>query len=91
MMDETRQIYHFDVRISNADTADGEMADAIDDVMSDASLSSSGGIVKLNVHRDATSPDAAIRSATADIRKAGYSVDQITIDADAFGATAEMA
>jgi hypothetical protein len=49
----------------------------------DGSPGSCGGIVTIDFHREADSLEAAIRSAIADVQKAGCTVAKAEIEADA--------
>ena len=48
---------------------------------SDASISTSNGVTRIDFHREAASLEEAIRSATANVRKAGFDVARVEMDA----------
>ena len=48
---------------------------------SDGSISTSDGVTRIDFQREATSLEEAIRSATADVRKAGFDVARVEMDA----------
>lgn len=54
----------------------------------DQLMSNQGAVVKLSFYREATTLGQAIDSAVLDVGKAGYSIERITVDAEA---TAEVA
>ena len=47
---------------------------------SDGSISTSGGVTRVDFHREGDSLEAAIRSAVADVNRAGFPVARIEID-----------
>jgi hypothetical protein len=47
---------------------------------SDGSISTCGGVTRIDFHREAESLEAAIRSAVADVNRAGFQVSRIEID-----------
>ena len=48
---------------------------------SDGSISTSDGVTRIDFHRRSNSLEEAIRSATADVRKAGFDVARVEMDA----------
>ena len=48
---------------------------------SDGSISTSDGVTRIDFHRRSASLEEAIRSATADVRKAGFDVARVEMDA----------
>jgi hypothetical protein len=50
----------------------------------DASPASCDGVVWMTFHREADSLDAAVRSAMADVQKAGFQVERLEIERGAF-------
>ena len=48
---------------------------------SDGSISTSNGVTRIDFHRVAASLEEAIRSATTDVRKAGFDVARVEMDA----------
>ena len=46
----------------------------------DGSISTCGEVTRIDFHRDADSLEAAIRSAVADVKRAGFQVARIEID-----------
>ncbi len=55
----------------------------------DGSPGSSQGVVSIDFHREAESLEAAIRSAIADVQKAGCAVAQVTLEADVLASLKE--
>lgn len=47
---------------------------------SDGSISTSGGVTRIDFHRAAQTLEEAIRSAVADVNRAGFPVSRIEID-----------
>lgn len=68
----------FTVVLASVDHVDEEMADHIYSVIDDALLSSSGGEVRLEFDREASSLLEAEASAVNDIRGLGYSIATIS-------------
>ena len=65
-----------------------ELTDDIADALfaagcDDGTPGTCNGVFSIDFHRDATSLEAAIRSAIEDVRAAGYEVDRVEIDAEA--------
>ena len=48
---------------------------------SDASISTSNGVTRIDFHRESDSLEEAIRSATANVRNAGFDVARVEMDA----------
>ena len=46
----------------------------------DGSISTCAGVTRIDFHRDADSLESAIRSAVADVKRAGFQVARIEID-----------
>ena len=46
----------------------------------DGSISTSGGVTRIDFHRDAASLEEAIRSAIADVQAAGFQVAHVLIE-----------
>jgi len=76
--------YDFTLVLAGCDAMTAEMADALFAAgCDDGSPGSSEGVVSIDVHREADCLEAAIRSAIADVQRAGYTVAYARIDSDA--------
>lgn len=76
-------VYEFTSILSSGTELTEDLADALFEVgCDDGSLGSCMGVVSVDFHREADSLEAAIRSAIADIQKAGCAVAQVTLEAD---------
>lgn len=51
---------------------------------SDGSISTSGGVTRIDFHREAPGLEEAIRSAIGDIQTAGFRVAQVLIEPESF-------
>ena len=69
--------------ILECDDIDLDGADRLYGEVDDASLSSSGRIQRLDFDREATTLEAAIRSAVADVKRAGFKVHHIEMQPEA--------
>jgi len=76
--------YEFTVYLAGLTEITEEAADALFDAgCDDASPASSDGLVWSTFHREAPSLEHAIRSAVADVAKAGYRVERVEIGTEA--------
>lgn len=73
--------------ILNADP-DEEEADRLYSVIDDGTLSTISGVPQVRFHREGRSLEAAIRSAIANIRSAGFDVARVEIEPQALARTA---
>jgi hypothetical protein len=67
---------------------DEEEADRLYGVIDDGTLSTISGVPQMRFHREGTSLEAAIRSAIANIRSAGFDVARVEIEPQALAQTA---
>jgi hypothetical protein len=75
--------YEFTLSLSEGTRLTEDMADALFEAgCDDGSPGSCEGVVSIDFHREAESLEAAIRSAIADVQKAGCTVAQVTMEAD---------
>lgn len=76
--------YEFTVYLANLTEITEEAANALFEAgCDDASPASRDGHVWSTFHREAPSLEHAIRSAVADVNKAGYQVERIELDTEA--------
>ena len=69
--------------ILDCDDIDLDGADRLYGEVDDASLSSSGRVQRLDFDREAPTLEAAIRSAVADVKRAGFKVHHIEMEPEA--------
>ena len=75
-------LYEFTIILAGVDVLTPKMGDSLELAgIDDATMGSSGGAVFLDFHREARSLGQAIDSAIADIRKAGYAVARVEVEA----------
>ena len=67
---------------------DDEAADRLYGEFDDGTLSTISGVPQVHFHRQETSLEAAIRSAIANIRSAGFDVARVEIEPQALARTA---
>lgn len=67
---------------------DEEAADRFYGVIDDGTLSTISGVPQVHFHREGTSLEAAIRSAIANIKSAGFDVARVEIEPQALARTA---
>ena len=78
------RIYDFTLVLSPGIELTEELGNALFEVgCDDGSPGACEGIVSIDFHREAESLEKAIRSAIADVQKAGCAVARVEIDADA--------
>ncbi|MFW5692935.1 MAG: hypothetical protein ACOCWL_01845 [Thermoguttaceae bacterium] len=78
------QIYDFTLVLSPETELTEELGNALFEVgCDDGSPGACEGIVSIDFHRETESLEKAIRSAIADVQKAGCTVARVEIDADA--------
>ena len=76
-------LYEFTLSLSKGTILTEELAEALFAVgCDDGSPGSCEGVVSIDFHREAKSLEAAIRSAIADVQKAGCTAAQVTMEAD---------
>ena len=76
--------YEFTAYLANETEITEEAANALFDAgCDDASPASSGGVVWMMFHREASDLESAIRSAVADVQQAGYRIERIELDCNA--------
>ncbi len=76
-------IYEFAVILSKGTELTEDLSeDLFEAGCNDGSPGSCEGVVSIDFHREAESLEAAIRSAIADVQKAGCAVAQVTLEAD---------
>jgi hypothetical protein len=76
--------YEFTVVLKGDHELTEEMADALYEAgCDDGTAGTCDGVGSIDFHREAESLEAAIRSAIANVQKAGYLVDHVVIGADA--------
>jgi hypothetical protein len=76
--------YDFTLILSAGTELTDDLAEALFEAgCDDGSPGSCEGIVSIDFHREADCLEAAIRSAIADVQKAGFTVAKAEIDADA--------
>ena len=84
--------YHFTVILAGVDEMSEELADALYDAgCDDGSPWSSEGVAAIGFDRDAESFEHAVRSAIADVQKAGCHVAWVKIEPDDLAETASGA
>lgn len=77
--------FHFDLILKGVDVVSEEASDVLYEAgCSDASPVSRGGVAWLMFSREAETLHAAIRSAVADVNRAGFGVSRIEINVDRF-------
>jgi hypothetical protein len=75
--------YDFIVVLKGLDVIDDDLAEALYEAgCDDGSPFSSGGVAAVGFSREADSLESAIRSAVADVQKAGCTVQRIEIESD---------
>ena len=72
--------YEFTLVLAVAEQSEGDAERLYEAGCSDGSISTSGGVTRIDFHREASSLEEAIRSATADVRGAGFQVAKVQID-----------
>jgi hypothetical protein len=78
------RIYDFTLILSSGTELTEELSEALFAAScDDGSPGSCEGVVTIDLYREAESLEAAIRSAIADVQKAGYTVAKAEIEADA--------
>jgi hypothetical protein len=81
-------LYAFSVILKDESELTEDLAEALAAAGCDDGASrSSEGVVSVDFDRDADSLEHAIRSAVADVQKAGYRVARVEIEADALAET----
>lgn len=77
------KFYEFIVILHGLDTIDDDLADKLFEAgCDDGSPFSTCGIAGIGFSREAESLEAAIRSAVADVQKAGCTVERVQIERD---------
>ncbi len=77
------KLYEFSVVLAGLSAIDDDLADALFEAgCDDGTPISSGGVAWIGFSREADSLETAIRSAIADVQKAGCSVARVEIEAD---------
>lgn len=80
-------LYEFTAVLSKGTELTEDLAEALFEAgCDDGSPGSCEGVVSIDFHREAESLEAAIRSAIADVQKAGCAVAQVTLEADSLAA-----
>jgi hypothetical protein len=80
-------LYEFTVVLSEGTDLNEDLAEALFEAgCDDGSPGSCEGIVSIDFHRQAESLEAAIRSAIADVQKAGCTVARVQIEAESLSA-----
>jgi hypothetical protein len=76
-------LYEFTLVLAKGTEFSGELADRLFEAgCDDGSPGSCGGVVSIDFHREADCLESAIRSAAADVQKAGCIVKQVQIEQD---------
>lgn len=70
------------------DDPDEDAADRLYAAFDDGTLATISGVPQVSFHRDAPSLEAAIRSAIANIKSAGFEVARVEIEPEALAQTA---
>lgn len=74
-------IWHFTIRLKGVDVMTDELIDALFVAgCTDGTPASSEGSAWIGFDREANALDAAIRSAVADVRRAGCAIERIEIE-----------
>jgi len=82
-----KKTYEFIVTLGKGAEHSAELAEALFEAgCDDGSVWSTGGVVQIGFSRQAESLEAAIRSAVADVQKAGSTVVQVTMEEPALAA-----
>jgi hypothetical protein len=77
-------MYEFTVVLRDVPEMTFELSDALYEAgCDDCTPGSSGGVSKVDFHREAESFEAAVRSAIANVQAAGCVVERVEIEADA--------
>jgi hypothetical protein len=77
------QIYEFTLILAKGTEFSGELADRLFEAgCDDGSPGSCNGVVSIDFHREADCLESAIRSAVADVQKAGCVVERVQIEQD---------
>ena len=80
-------LYEFTTILSKGTELTEDLAEALFEAgCDDGSPGSCQGVVSIDFHREGESLEAAIRSAIADVQKAGCTVTQVTLEADSLAA-----
>ena len=75
--------YEFTLILKGTPELTEEMADALYEAgCDDGTPSTCNGVCSIDFHREAESLEAAIRSAIAHVKSAGYEVERVEIEAD---------
>jgi hypothetical protein len=70
--------FEFQLVLADVDVATGEMAEALYEAgCDDGTLFSSEGVAAIGFSREASSLEEAVRSAIADVTRAGYSISRV--------------
>ena len=78
-------LYEFTVVLSKGTELNEDLAEALFAAgCDDGSPGSCEGVVSIDFHRAAESLEAAIRSAIADVQRAGCTVSRVQIEAESF-------
>jgi len=81
-------VYAFTVILKDESELTEDLAEALVEAgCDDGSSKSCEGVVSIDFDREADSLEQAIRSAVADVQKAGYRVARVEIEADALAET----
>jgi hypothetical protein len=81
--DDAMKCYDFIVILRGLDVIDDDLVDKLFDAgCDDGSPFSSCGIAGIGFSREAESLESAIRSAVADVQKAGCTVERVQIESD---------
>jgi hypothetical protein len=84
------RVYRFIATLAKDTAHTDDLADALFEAgCDDGTLWSTGSIVQIGFSREAESLEAAIRSAIADVQKAGSSVAEVTIEGDSLATLAQ--
>lgn len=83
--------YEFELILTGGPELTDDLCDALFEAgCDDSSPGQSCGITSIYFHREADSLEDAIRSAIADVQKAGGEVERLELDSDALGQTLKV-
>lgn len=72
--------YEFTVILGNPEQSEADANRLYEAGCADGSISTSGGVTRIDFHRQASGLEEAIRSAIASVQAAGFHVDHVLIE-----------
>jgi hypothetical protein len=77
-------MHEFSVILSRPEESEEDADRLYEAGCADGSISTTGGVTRIDFHREAESLEQAIRSAVADVNRAGFPVARIEIDSSQY-------